>query len=90
MERAASDFDPYVRTQALEALKSIDPTGDEMRSRMVIREALSDPRDTIVRFACQLAIQYRDNDTVPLLRTLAETRPELAATANDTLRQLGQ
>ena len=90
IEQAARDFDPYVRTQALEALKSIDPTGEEMRSRIVIREALSDPRSTIVNTACQLAIQYHDTEAVPLLRTLAEIRPELAATANDALRRLGR
>jgi HEAT repeats len=89
VERAASDFDPYVRTQALDALKSIDPSGEEMRSRMVVHDALSDPRDTVVRAACQLAIQYHDTDAVPLLRTLAEIRPELAAAANDALRRLG-
>ncbi len=89
VERAASDFDPYVRTQALDALKSIDPTGEEMRSRMVVRDALSDPRPTVVQAACQLAIQYHDSDAVPLLRTLAEIRPELAAPANEALRRLG-
>jgi len=90
VERAASDFDPYVRTQALDALKSIDPNGEEMRSRMMAREALSDPRDTVVRAACQLVMQYHDTDAVPLLRTLAEIRPELAAAANEALRRLGQ
>ena len=89
VERAASDFDPYVRTQALDALKSIDPSGEEMRSRMMAREALSDPRDTVVRTACQLVMQYHDTDAVPLLRTLAEIRPELAAAANEALRRLG-
>lgn len=89
VEQAAGDFDPYVRTQALDALKSIDLSGEEMRSRMVVRDALSDPRDTVVRAACQLAIQYHDTDAVPLLRTLAEIRPELAAAAHEALRRLG-
>lgn len=89
--RAASDFDPYVRTQALEALRRLDPTGEEMSSRLAVREALNDdPRDTVVRLACQLAAQYRDAESAPALRHLAETRSELAGSANDALRQLGQ
>ena len=87
--RAAGDFDPYVRTQAFEALRRLDPTGQDVRSRMLVREALSDPRDSVVRIACQLAAQYRDVDAAPSLRQLAETRPEFAAPAYDALRQLG-
>ncbi len=88
--RATNDFDPYVRTQALEALKRIDGSGDDYRSRAAARDALSDPRDSVVRVACQLVLQYRDADSSTALRRLIETRPELAATAYDTLRQLGQ
>jgi HEAT repeat protein len=87
--RAANDFDPYVRTQALEALKSIDPQGEEFRTRMVVREALNDPRDTVVRVACQLIAQYQDLESVTSLRVLAETRPEFAPSVQDALRQLG-
>ena len=87
--RAANDFDPYVRTQALEALKSIDPRGEEYRARIVARDSLNDPRDTVVRVACQLIAQYRDTESVPALRMLIETRPEFAPSVQETLRQLG-
>ena len=86
--QAAKDFDPYVRTQALEALKSIDPHGEGFRTRMVVREALNDPRDTVVRVACQLIAQYQDLESVTSLRVLAETRPEFASSVQDALRQL--
>ena len=86
--RAATDFDPYVRIQAIEALKSIDPQGEETRTRMVVREALNDPRDTVVRVACQLITQYHDVESVTALRILAETRPEFAPSVQETLRQL--
>lgn len=86
--RAASDFDPYVRTQALEALRAIDPTGEDMRSRMVVREALSDPRDSVVGVACQIATRYHDLEAIPLLNRLAETRPAFAASVAEALRQL--
>jgi hypothetical protein len=86
--RAANDFDPYVRTQALEALKSIDSQGEDAGTRMVVREALKDPRDTVVRVACQLISQYHDIESVTSLRILAETRPEFAAAVQETLRQL--
>lgn len=86
--RAANDFDPYVRTQALEALKSIDSQGEDAGTRMVVREALNDPRDTVVRVACQLISQYHDIESVTSLRILAETRPEFAAAVQETLRQL--
>ncbi len=87
--RAANDFDPYVRTQAIEALKRIDSVGDDMRSRLAVREALNDPRDTVVRSACQLVVQYRDIDSAPTLRHLLDTRSEVAPVAYDALRQLG-
>jgi HEAT repeat protein len=86
--RATNDFDPYVRTQALEALKKIDPGGEDMRSRMAAREALNDPRDTVVRLACQLLAQYRDVESMPLLRNLGETRPEFAPSVQDALKKL--
>jgi len=88
--RTTGDFDPYVRTQAFEALRRLDPLGEDMRSRIAVRESLSDPRDSIVRIACQLTAQYRDVDAAPALRRLAETRPEFTATVYDALRQLGQ
>jgi len=36
-----------------------------MRSRVAGREALSDPRDTVVRAASQLVAQYGDMETPP-------------------------
>jgi HEAT repeat protein len=87
---ATNDLDPYVRIQAIEALKRIERTSQDIRSRIAVREALSDPRDTVVRSACQLAVQYRDTEAVPMLRRIIETRPELAPSAYDALRQLGQ
>ena len=87
---ATHDFDPYVRIQSLDALKTLDAHGEDFRSRSAAREALDDPRDTIVRIACQLVLQYRDADANSALRRIIETRPELAAMAYDTLRQLGQ
>jgi hypothetical protein len=86
--RAANDFDPYVRAQALEALKSIDPSGEDARTRTVVREALNDPRDTVVRVACQLITQYHDLESANALRLLAELRPEFATSVQETLRQL--
>jgi HEAT repeat protein len=88
--RAVHDFDPYVRTQAIEALKRIDPVGEDVRSRMAVRGALNDPRDTIVRSACQLLARYRDFDAIPALQHLLETRPDLAPAAYDALKQRGQ
>jgi len=88
--RAASDFDPYVRTEALEALKRIDPTGSDTRSQSTAREALNDPRDVNTRLACQLVGQYRDTNAISLLHRLTQTRPEAAAAAYDALKQLGQ
>lgn len=88
--QAVSDFDPYVRTQAIEALKHIEGAKDDARSRIAVREALNDPRDTVVRTACQLSVQFHDTDAAPLLRNLVQARPELAPAAYDALRQLGQ
>ena len=87
--KASGDFDPYVRAQALEALKGIDPSGEDPRSRAVEREALNDPRDAVARIACQLAGQYRDIEAASILTSLVETRPALASAAQDALRQLG-
>ncbi|HEY6408224.1 MAG TPA: HEAT repeat domain-containing protein [Ktedonobacteraceae bacterium] len=87
---AANDFDPFVRAEVLEALKRIDPAGDNARSQATAREALNDPRDSVVSLACQIVAQFRDTSAIPTLRRLAETRPEVAATAQDALRQLGQ
>ncbi|HXZ04285.1 MAG TPA: HEAT repeat domain-containing protein [Ktedonobacteraceae bacterium] len=87
--KAANDFDPYIRAQALEALKSIDPSGVDAYTRQVVREALNDPRDTVVRIACQLITQYQDIESVTALRILAETHPEYSSSVQETLRQLG-
>jgi HEAT repeat protein len=84
------DFDPYVRTQALEALKRLDARGEDPRSRQLIGEALNDPRDAVVRVALQLVAQYRNFDTIPQVRQIQQSRPALASAASDTLRQLGQ
>lgn len=88
--RALHDLDPYVRTQAIEALKRIDPVGEDVRSRMAGRDALNDPRDTIVRSACQLISQYRDFDAIPPLHHILETQPNVALAAHEALRQMGQ
>ncbi|HJT59547.1 MAG TPA: HEAT repeat domain-containing protein, partial [Ktedonobacteraceae bacterium] len=85
---ATNDFDPYVRTQALEALKRIDPGGEDTRSRVAAREALNDPRDTVVRLACQLLAQYHDTESIPLLRNLGESRPEFGSFVQDALKKL--
>jgi hypothetical protein len=86
--QATNDFDPYVRTQSLEALKSLDPRGEDPRSRVVARNLLNDPRDTVVRVACQLTAQYRDMEAIPWLQQLAETRPEFGPSAQSALKQL--
>ena len=85
---AANDFDPYIRSQALEALKGIDPQGVNTGTHTAAREALHDPRDSVVRIACQLISQYHDVESIPTLQTLAESRPELASSVQETLRQL--
>ncbi len=87
---ATRDLDPYVRSQALDAVKRLDPRGEDQHSRMAVREALHDPRESIVRSACQLVVQYRDSEAVSALRQLIQTRPELAYLAQDALRQLAQ
>ncbi len=87
---ATRDLDPYVRSQALDAVKRLDPHGEDQHSRMAVREALHDPRESIVRSACQLVVQYRDSEAVSALRQLIQTRPELAYLAQDALRQLAQ
>jgi HEAT repeats len=86
--KAANDFDPYIRSQALEALKSIDPQGANEGTRIVVREALHDPRDTVVRVACQLITLYHDVESITALQMLAESRPEFAASAQETIKQL--
>jgi HEAT repeat protein len=86
---ATRDFDPYVRAQAVEALKSIDPNGEDPRSREAVREALDDPRDAVARAACQLVGQYRDLEAMSILTRLAETRPQLGPSIQDALRRLG-
>ena len=85
---AANDFDPYIRSQALEAMKSIDPQGVNTGTRIAAREALHDPRDTVVLVACQLIAQYRDIESISTLETLTEARPDLARSVQETLRQL--
>ncbi|HLZ62488.1 MAG TPA: HEAT repeat domain-containing protein [Ktedonosporobacter sp.] len=90
IQQATRDFDPYVRTQALEALKRLDPAGTNAFSRVAVRDALADPRDSVVRAAIQIVILYRDLDAVPALRYIIETRSDLASTAYDALRSLGQ
>lgn len=86
--RATNDFDPFVRTQAIEALRQVDPTSSDTRSRMAARAGLEDPRDSVVKAAIPLAIQYRDVDAFPALQRIIDTRPELASLAYDALRRL--
>lgn len=88
--QATRDFDPYVRTQALEALKRLDPNGADVRSRVAAREELNDPRDSVIRVACQLIVQYHDQDAVPALQSLMEARPDLSYLAQDALHQIRQ
>ena len=88
--QATRDFDPYVRTQALEALKRLDPDGGDIRSRVTAREELGDPRDSVIRVACQLIVQYHDHDAIPSLQNLMEARPELSYLAQDALHQIRQ
>ena len=87
---AIRDFDPYVRSQALDAIIRLDPHGEDIRSRVAIRKALHDPQESIIHSASQLVVHYRDDEAVPALRQMIETRPELAPIGQDTLRQLGQ
>jgi hypothetical protein len=83
-------MDPYVRSQALGALQHVDPQGAHARSRTVVREALQDPRDAIIRTATQLIIQYHDLEALAYLYRLQESRPEFTTLIQETLRQLGQ
>jgi hypothetical protein len=87
--RAARDFDPYVRKEAIEALKSIDAKGDDERSRFAMREALNDPNDAVVRVAMQLVAHYHDTDATSSLQLIEQERPALAASALQALRALG-
>ncbi len=86
--QASHDFDPYVRSQALEALKRLDPQGAEQQSRATVREALRDPRESVVRVASQMTVGYRDEGAIPVLNELVAARPELAHILQDALRQL--
>ena len=69
-------------------MKSVDPGGEDERTRGVVREALHDPRDTVVRVACQLISLYHDVESITALQMLAESRPEFAASAQETIKQL--
>lgn len=86
--RATSDFDPYVRIQGVEAVKRLDPSAEDLRSLLMARELLNDPADGVTRAASQLLVQYRDRDSISLLRRVIEVRPQLAAVAYDALQQL--
>ncbi|GCE19882.1 HEAT repeat domain-containing protein [Dictyobacter kobayashii] len=85
---ATKDIDPYVRTQGLEALKLLDPLGEQSQSKAMAREALYDPRASVVRTASALVLQYKDFEAVPILRYVADTRPDLAYPLQETLKQL--
>ncbi len=87
---AANDFDPYVRLDVLEALRSLDPAGKDMRSSAIVREALNDPRDANARLACQIVAHYHDTSAIQTLQQLIMLRPEIAAAATETLQQLDQ
>lgn len=86
--RATRDFDPYVRTQAIDALKGIDPAGENPRSHAAAREALNDPRDTVVRAACQLLGQYKDREAISALEVVRARHPELANYVQDALQKI--
>ncbi|GCE05816.1 HEAT repeat domain-containing protein [Dictyobacter aurantiacus] len=85
---ATRDVDPYVRTQGLEALKLLDPQGEREKSRVIVRQALLDPRASVVRTAASLVRQYRDTDAAPILQQVADERTDLTYELHDTLRQL--
>ena len=85
---ATADFDPYVRTKAIEALQHLDSQGDDRRSRAAARAALDDPRESVARAACQLILQYRDPEAVPLLQRIVDAHNALSPTAYNALRQL--
>ncbi|HTI15505.1 MAG TPA: HEAT repeat domain-containing protein [Dictyobacter sp.] len=86
--QASHDLDPYVRTQAVEAVKRLDASGNNPQSRQLVHEALHDPNDKVVRAACQTAIQYKDNDAIPYLEQLTTRRPELSYLAQDALQRI--
>jgi len=85
---ASDDFDPYVRIQALEAIKRLDPRGEDPGSRRVARAALNDPRENNIRVACQLVQQYHDVEAASVLQHLIDTHPALSGLAYETLRHL--
>lgn len=87
---ATHDLDPYVRSQAFDAIRRLDPCGEDKRSRIAAREALHDLCEPIVRSASQLIVYYRDSEASPALRQLSEMQPKFAYLAQDALRQLGQ
>jgi hypothetical protein len=87
--RAVHDFDPYVRSKAYEALKNIDPKGDDVRSQLAVREALNDPNDAVVGIAMQLVVQYHDINAISALQMIEQTRQALAARAIQTQREVG-
>jgi HEAT repeat protein len=86
--KAASDFDPYVRLQAVEAIGRLDPEASDLRSLLTTRDLLNDPNDAVARAALQAVVRYRDHDSIVMVRHIIETRPQLAPVAYETLRQL--
>lgn len=90
LQTTSRDFDPYVRTQALTALKQLDPRGEIAISHIISRDLLTDPNDNVARTACQLTGQYQDREATSTLHYLVETRPALSAAAYEALRQIGQ
>jgi hypothetical protein len=87
---AASDLDPYVRTQALATLQHLDPQGEYQRSREVARESINDPNESVIQQGIQLVAQYNDSEAVPILRHERDNRPELSHLFQEALRKLGQ
>ncbi|MBX5457824.1 MAG: hypothetical protein IRZ31_13060 [Thermogemmatispora sp.] len=88
--QACHDFDPVVREAAFMALMRLDASGEQWSSRMAMREALSDPAPAVAAFACRLAAQYRDRESVPALRYLLQSRPSVREAAAAALAQLEQ
>jgi HEAT repeat protein len=88
--QALSDFDPVVRAAALETLGQLDPMGEDRRSRLAMREALSEVALPVAAAACRLAAQYRDLDSIPALRYLFQARPGLREASAAALQQLEQ
>jgi HEAT repeat protein len=87
---AASDLDPYVRTQALATLQHLDPQGEYQRSREVARESINDPNESVIQQGIQLVAQYNDSEAVPILRHALDNRPELSHLFREALQKLGQ